>query len=413
MAMRHISTVIIGAGQAGLAMSKCLSDRSVAHVVIERGEVANSWAKERWDSLRLLTPNWQSRLPGHCYAGADPDGFMSMPQVTGYLRDYAEKISAPVQECTTVIEVTVSGFGYHVQTDRGAWTCESLVLASGACARASVPQIAGDMPAGIAQLTPQDYKTPDQIAPGGVLVVGASASGVQIAAELLAAGHDVVVSAGAHIRVPRHHRGRDTQWWMTQSGLSDTHFTEVDDIARARAVPSLQLVGDARMAFLDLNYLQGQGAEIVGRFAGLRHGVAQFSGSLANQCSLSDLKMRRLLRSFDDWAETQGLTDFPAPPDHPMTNVPQNPRLTLDLARGRIRTVIWATGFRPDYSFARLPVFDRKGALRHTGGVVGPGLYVLGLPFQIRRHSALIDGVGQDASEIADHLVQYQKHQAA
>lgn len=411
--MRHISTVIIGAGQAGLAMSKCLSDRSIAHVVIERGEIANSWRTERWDSLHLLTPNWQSRLPGYRYGSADQDGFMSMPEITGYLQDYAQAITAPVEDRTTVEDVTVHGFGYCVSTSRGEWACDNVVFANGACGRAQVPPIAQALLGGIAQLTPQTYKSPDQIVPGGVLVVGASASGTQIAAELLSAGHDVMIAAGAHIRVPRQYRGRDIQWWMDRSGVLDTRVGDVDDPERARRVPSLQLIGDASQPFCDLNTLQDCGAEVTGRMVGLRDGIAQFSGSLANHCTSSDLKMRRLLRDFDAWADSGGLTDLPAGELHPATRWPANPRLTLNLTSGRIRTVIWATGYTPDFSFAKLPVFDCKGALRHSEGIVGPGLYVLGLPFQKRRKSALIDGVGSDAECLATHLEHHLKTRAA
>lgn len=411
--MPHISTVIIGAGQAGLAMSKCLTDRSVPHVVIERGRVANSWATQRWNSLRLLTPNWQSRLPGYSYTGADPDGYMSMPQVTGYLRDYAQTFSAPVEERTTVLSVTADGVGYQVETDRGSWTCNALVLATGACAQARVPAFGRDLPQEVAQLTSQSYRAPEQVAPGGVLVVGASASGTQIAAELLAADREVILCAGAHIRMPRRHRGRDVHWWMDRTGLLDMGVTEVDDIARARRAPSLQLVGHTDQAFLDLNRVQDLGAQIVGRWMGVKHGTAQFSGALANLCALSDLKMRRLLTSFDTWADTHGLDGLPPPIDHGSTRVPPNPELSLDLTKGRIRTVIWATGSRPDFGFARLPIFDRSGAVQQVRGHAGPGLYVLGMPFQSRRKSTLIDGVGQDAEDLATHLVEHQRHRAA
>lgn len=411
--MAHISTVIIGGGQAGLAMSQCLSARSIAHVVFEKGNVAHSWQTQRWNSLRLLTPNWQSRLPGYCYSGTDPDGFMSMPQVTRYLQEYAHKISAPVHERTTVEQVSVHGFGYCVSTDRGDWTCDSLVLANGACAKAHMPPFAQNLPRAIDQLTPQTYKSPDQITPGAVLVVGASASGTQIAAELLSAGHEVILSAGSHIRMPRRYRGRDIQWWMDRSGVHDMQVDEVDDIKRARRVPSLQLIGDASWPFLDLNTLQALGAEITGRWVGLQAGIAQFSGSLANQCALSDLKMRRALATFDAWASAQGLAGLPQAAPILPTTPPRIPRLALDLAAGAVKTVVWATGYKPDFGFANLPIFDGKGTLRHDKGIVGPGLYVMGLPFQMRRKSALIDGVGADAETLADHLIQNLKHRAA
>ncbi|MFD0980324.1 NAD(P)-binding domain-containing protein [Tropicimonas aquimaris] len=300
--MKQIGTIVIGAGQAGLAMSRCLSDRGIRHVLLERGEVANSWLHERWDSLRLLTPNWQSRLPGFSYKGKDPDEFMTMPEVVRYLRDYAGASRAPVEERTRVHAVTAAGAGYRVETDRGEWHCDRLVLASGACNIASVPALASQVPAGIEQITAIDYRNPGQLAPGGVLVVGASATGVQLAAEIRAAGHDVILSAGEHIRMPRHYRGRDIQWWMEHAGIHATRIDEVDDMRRARNVPSLQLVGSREHRFFDLGGLAEMGVEIVGRLGALRDGTALFSGGLANHCALSDLKMNRLLGTLDAWA---------------------------------------------------------------------------------------------------------------
>ena len=411
--MNRISTLIIGAGQAGLAMSRCLTDRSVAHVVLERGEVAQSWAADRWDSLRLLTPNWQSRLPGHAYDGPDPDGFMTMPEITAYLRSYAATGAVPVETRTKVLGVSAEGSGYRVQTSRGDWICRNLVLANGACTLPRIPHVAASIPSDILQISPLSYRNPDSLPDGGVLVVGASASGVQIADELRAAGREVILSAGQHIRAPRHYRGRDIQWWMDQSGVLDQQTQDLEDPVRARAVPSLQLVGRTNMPFIDLNYLQQQGIEITGRLAAIRDGTALFSGGLANACTLSDLKMRRLLRGFDDWAAKAGLSGLPAPESVAPTVVAKPHRLCLDLRSGQIRSIIWATGFRPDFSWLDLPVFDAKGRIRHDGGCVAPGLYALGLPFLRRRKSQLIDGVGTDAADLSDHLIQTQSRRAA
>lgn len=402
--MTRISTVIIGAGQAGLAMSRCLSDRSVPHVVIERGEVANSWRTERWDSLRLLTPNWQSRLPGFAYSGDDPDGFMSMAGITGYLDRYAAASDAPVELRTTVRSVAAEGQGFEVSTDRGDWVCDNVVLASGACNIANVPSCAEGVPAHLTQLTPLQYKTPDQLPRGGVLIVGASATGVQLAAEICSAGHDVMLAAGQHIRMPRHYRGRDIQWWMDRAGIHDMTTDQVDDIDRARRVPSLQLIGAADKTFMDLNALRAAGVEITGRLADIRDGNALFSGSLANCCASSDLKMQRLLNELDVWAEQTGVPGLSPSLRFAPTDVATAPRLGCDLNDGRFSTIIWATGFRPDFSWLRVPVFDRKSRLSHAQGHVAPGLYVLGQPFQRRRKSPLIDGVGDDAIEIANHL---------
>lgn len=411
--MKRIKTVIIGAGQAGLAMSRCLSDRSIAHVVIERGEVANSWRTERWHSLRLLTPNWQSRLPGYRYTGADPDGYMSMPEIAEYLSHYARTFDAPVETGTTVLSVTGDGSGYRVKTDRGDWICENVVLASGACNVSSVPAFASGIPSHIRQTTPLAYRNHGQLKDGGVLIVGASATGVQLAAEIRSAGFDVMLAAGEHIRMPRRYRGRDIQWWMEEAGIHASTADEIDDLERARRVPSLQLVGSHQFELLDINTLQRLGVEVTGRLAGIRDRNALFSGSLANNCRLSDLKMNRLLDTLDSWAETRCLDELPSPHRFAPTEIPDLPRLSQNLFDGRIQNIIWATGFRPDYSWLHLPVFDAKGRLRHDRGLIAPGLYVLGLPFMRRRNSALIDGVGKDALELAGHIERHSRREAA
>lgn len=412
--MRSATTIIIGAGQSGLAMSRHLTARSIDHVVFERGEVANSWLTERWDSLRLLTPNWQTRLPGHAYAGDDPDGFMTMSEVVHFLQRYAELSRAPVVTGTRVMRVRQQGRSYEVLTNRGVWRCRKLVIASGACNLASIPSLSAGLPAKVASLTPLQYRNPGLLPEGGVMIVGASASGIQLAREIQAAGRRVVLSVGDHVRMPRTYRGRDIQWWMDAMGAMDARYDAVDDIQRARHLPSLQLVGTPERVTVDLNSLRKAGVELVGRLVGLRDGQAQFSGSLANFCALADLKMNRLLASIDDWVNANGFAErFSAPERYETTDVgPQN-RLSLDLIGAGIGTVIWATGFRPDYSWLDVPVLDRKGRIRHDGGVVtAPGMYVMGLPFMRRRKSSFIDGAGDDAADLAAHLSQNLAHAA-
>ena len=399
--------VIVGAGHAGLAMSRRLAERSIDHVVLERGEVANSWKTERWDSLRLLTPTWQSRLPGFVDAsGEDPHGFRSMPETIAFLERYAWAISAPVRAHTAVTSVRRTEEGYVVATSQGAWQCRAVVLASGACNLPNVPAFAAEFPAGIASLTAQQYRNPSQLEDGGVLVVGASATGVQLAEEIQRSGRPVTLAVGEHIRMPRRYRGRDIQWWMDAAGVLDVRYDAVDDLGRARDVPSLQLAGNDDGRMLDLNALAASGVRLAGKLAGLRDGKALFSGSLANLAALSDLKMNRLLDAIDAWAADNGI-DAPAPERFAPTRIDALPPLSLDLKR--IRTVLWATGLRPDFSWLEVPAFDRKGRLRHEGGVVtdAPGLYLMGLPFLRRRKSALIDGAGKDARELAAHLAGY------
>jgi putative flavoprotein involved in K+ transport len=391
-------------------MSCCLSDRSIDHVVLERGEVAHTWRTERWDSLRLLTPNWQSRLPGFSYSGDDPDGYRTLAEVIEFIASYAKAISAPVRTQTTVASVRSTESEYLVRTDQGEWRCRAVVVASGACNIADVPTFSDRVPRSIMQLTAQEYRNPEQLDDGGVLVVGASSSGTQIAHEIHRSGRPVTLSVGEHIRAPRVYRGKDLEWWMDAAGVLDDRYDEMDDIARARRVPSLQLAGTPDRSTLDINALTEMGVKLVGRLGGISEdGKAQFSGSLRNMCALSDLKMGRLLDRIDEWALKNGYDDAACSPHRPApTRVEPAPPLGMDLTTGEIKAVIWATGYRPDYSWLEVPTLDQKGRLRHDGGIVSsPGMYLMGTQFMRRRKSALIDGAGDDARDLSAHLMSY------
>ncbi|MEM1200772.1 MAG: NAD(P)-binding domain-containing protein [Pseudomonadota bacterium] len=414
--MRTTTTIIIGAGQSGLAFSKQLSARSVDHVVLERGDIAQAWRSERWDSLRLLTPNWQTRLEGYRYNGPDPDGYMSAADVAAFLGGYAAYAHAPVETHTHVLAVTATEGGYRVETTKGDWLCSSLVAATGACSVANVPALDSEVLPSITSLSLMDYKSPNQLEDGGVLVVGASASGAQLAKEIQAAGHQVTLSTGEHVRLPRVYRGQDICWWMNETGLMDTHYQDVEDLRRARKVASLQLMGSDERCNIDLNTLQNAGIRIVGRLQGMREGTALFSGALRNHCMLADLKMNRLLENVDEWVSATGRThEFEPAHRFRETRIAEETPLSLYLPDENIKTIIWATGFKPDYSWLHLPVFDRKGALRHDGGIATDvdGLYVMGLPFMRRRKSSYIDGVADDAADLADHLTANLNRRAA
>ncbi len=401
---------IIGAGQAGLAMSWWLTRRSIDHVVIERGEVAHTWRTQRWDSLTLLTPNWQSRLPGYEYRGGQPDSYRTLPETIAFLEDYVRYVAPPLRMHTTVTAVRAKADGYEVVTDHGTWQSKSVVLATGAFNIPVLPKVHEAIPSGIVQIDTGRYRNPSQLPDGAVLVVGAAASGAQIADELQRSGRQVTLAVGEHVRVPRVYRGRDIQWWMDVTGLNDERYDQLEDINRARSLPSFQLAGYPDRRNIDLNSLTAIGVKLVGRLAGVNDGKAQFSGSLRNVCELADLKMNRLLNTIDEWVTTEGRDgEFEAPHRFDATRVEASPPLLLDFARTGIRSIIYATGFKPDYSWLEIPVLDRKGNIRHDGGVVtdAPGLYVVGLPFLRRRKSTLIDGVGDDARELSGHIAAY------
>jgi putative flavoprotein involved in K+ transport len=404
------AAVVIGAGQAGLAMSWWLARRSIDHVVLERGEIANTWRTERWESLTLLTPNWQSRLPGFGYEGDDPDGFRTMPETIAFIERYAKVVSAPLRAHCPVTSVRRRVDDYEVVTAQGTWHCRAVVLATGAFNIAHMPKLSEAVPPGITQLTTVQYRNPESLAAGGVLVVGAAASGAQIADEIQRSGRPVTLAVGEHVRAPRMYRGRDIQWWMDATGLHDERYDQVENLTRARNLPSFQIAGHADRRNIDLNALTSVGVKLVGRLAGIGDGKVQFSGSLRNLCELADLKQNRLLNTIDEWAAENGLSDAVDPPHRPEpTRVEASPPLGLDFGRGGIRTIVWATGFRPDYAWLDVPVLDRKGNIRHDGGVVteAPGLYVLGLPFLRRRKSSLIDGAGDDARDLSAQLASH------
>ena len=316
-----------------------------------------------------------------------------------------------MQTGTTVTELRPTSNGYAVTTDRAAGARRRSSLATGACNVAHLPRFADRRSGGASTLvTPDAYRNPDQLADGGVLVVGASATGIQLADEIHRSGRPVTVAVGGHVRAPRLYRGRDIQRWMDDIGMMDERYDEVDDIVRVRRLPSLQIVGTPTRTTLDLNALTSIGVRLVGRFAGISDGRAQFSGSLRNVCALADLKLGRLLDAIDEWATEHGLDAELEPAWRPApTIVEDSPPLGIDLTRGDIRTIVWATGFRPDYSWLDVPVLDRKGLIRHDGGVVvdAPGMYLMGMPFLRRRKSTLIDGAGDDAEDLSAHLASY------
>ncbi len=391
---------VIGAGQAGLATSRNLADRSIDHVVLERGQVANSWRTERWDSLRLLTPNWLSRLPGWTYDGSDPDGFMSKDDFVDHLERYRRSFGAPVQTETAVESVQKTSGGFRLRTSQGEIDARAIVIASGANSTPRIPAIAGDLPPCVRQLQAMHYRNVDQIEDGGVLVVGASASGAQIADELARAGRDVTMAVGNHTRIPRRYRGQDTFAWLERSGILDDPWVDEPDIAKSRRAPSLQLVGTDDARDLDLNALTAVGVRLVGRLVGTSGTNLQFSGSLANAIASADQRMHRLLTRIDRAADR---AEVDVPEDRPPPTLLPAPCLHGN--HSEFSTIIWATGFRPNYPWLSRHLLDRRGAIVHDGGVMkDPGMFVLGLPFLRRRKSGFIAGAGCDATELMQPL---------
>ena len=441
--MPSTRVVIIGAGQAGLAVSHLLTAASIDHQVLERGRTAERWRSQRWDSLRLLTPNWMSRLPGWSYRGPDPDGFMPADEVAGYLAGYAASFDAPVREGTAVLSVRWQGgrhggrhsgrnsgrhggrsSGRHggrssgphggrflVDTDAGSWVADAVVIATGFCDEPAVPAVAAGLDPSIHQVTPDRYRNPSELPVGGVLVVSASATGVQIADELAADGRQVMLAVGRHSRLPRRYRGRDIMWWLDRLGVLDRPLDR--DRVHRHPEPSLQIVGsgpDVRRhpREVDLPSLSGHGIRLGGRLVGLDGTRARFADDLGVTAAAADATLTRLLRRIDQHIAATGLElTSPAPGRFRRLVVDDATAPDrLDLRAAGIRCVVWATGYRRSYPWLHVPVLDAAGEIRHTAGVTAaPGLVVVGQRWQTRRSSTFLDGVGHDAAIVVDHLL--------
>jgi putative flavoprotein involved in K+ transport len=342
-----------------------------------------------------------NRLPGD-HSPHDPDGYPTAGELVARLERYPQQIDTPILEHSAVTSLRCSSTGFTIDTDHGQWSCRAAVIATGANSRPNLPAPAALLPPRIHQLHSLHYRNPDHIGPGGVLIVGASSSGVQIADELRGAGRSVTVAVGDHVRLPRTYRGRDVYWWMHEIGLLDERYDMIPDLTRARQLPSAQLIGTPERRSLDLATLRAAGVRITGRLVGVTATSAQFSGSLANDVASADLKLFRLLDRIDRHA-----TEHPAPQLGPLDR-PEPIRLPTaanEIPLDQFETVVWTTGLRPDDSWLDPHLLDRRGQIAHDGGIADvPGLYVIGRPVTRRRSSGLIAGIASDAVELTEHL---------
>lgn len=398
--MPTIDVVVIGAGQAGLAMSRCLRDAGIAHVVLERSRTGERWRSERRPSLRLLTPNWMTRLPGWQYAGPDPDGFMTMPEVADFLEAYARSFDAPVVTDSGVIALSGSPGRFMVDTRRETWLARAVVIATGHCDTPIVPPMAQALPPHIHQLTAAEYRTPEALPPGGVLVVGGSASGIQIADELARAGRAVAISVGSHIRMPRRYRDRDIMFWMDRCGILKVRREALPDPETASGRPSLQLAGHPDNRDVGLMQLRERGVSLLGRACEIDGRLIRFADDLPQTSAAAERKLARLLQGID---RMEGLAGTSGESERAPLAASASGWLDLDAAG--IESVVWATGYMRRYPWLKLPVLDHRGEIIQRGGVTPvAGLHTLGLHFMRRRNSSFIDGVGEDARDLARHI---------
>ena len=404
MSTEKVETLVVGAGQAGVAMSEHLSNCGVPHLVLERHRIAERWRSERWDSLVANGPAWHDRFPGMEFADFDPDAFAPKERVADYFVDYAAKIDAPIRCGVDVREVrrNVGRPGFHVETSDGVIEANSVVAATGPFQKPIIPPLVPDT-AGIMQIHSSAYRNPEQLPEGAVLVVGAGSSGAQIADELLRSGKSVYLSIGPHDLPPRRYRGRDFVWWLGVLGKWD-----VPALEPGTEHVTIAVSGAHGGHTVDFRRLAGEGLTLVGRTESCKDGVMRFATDLAENIAKGNANTLSVLVEADAYIARNGL-DFAEEPE--ARNVGADPQcvtdpiLELNLAEAGITSIIWATGFALDYSWLKVDAFDDQGKPKHQRGVSAePGIYFLGLPWQSRRGSSFIWGVWHDARYVADQI---------
>jgi putative flavoprotein involved in K+ transport len=400
----QVETIVIGAGQAGLAISWHLGQRRCEHLVLERARIAERWRTQRWDSLCFQFPNWGLQLPGHPpYTGGPPDSFAHRSEVLGFLEEYAAAVRAPLR-CG--VEVTAlrgdEDNGYKVLTPDGTFRARNVVVATGPYQRARIPSLHDGLPGGVLQVHAGDYRNPASLPDGAVVVVGSGASGCQIADELVEAGRRVYLSVGRHQRVPRRYRGRDSFWWRRELGMLDETAAEVTP---ERRLPPPLVTGVHGGYDVDLRQSAARGLSLVGRLQGIDGDRMHFADDLDAQLRLGDRSLDEFLARVDQHIERTGLDAPPAPARADRSPPPIDSPAVVDVRGGCIGSVVWATGYDRDFSWVQLPVLDSAGAPIHTRGVTTmQGLYFLGMPWLYKRKSTFLAGVGEDAGYIADAI---------
>ncbi len=400
---RSVDVAIIGAGQAGLATSWYLTQAKVDHVVLEAGRAAETWRTRRWDSFCLVTPNWSVQLPGAKYAGPEPDGFMPLAELVDHFQSWADSFDAPVDERSPVESLEIDNGGFGLSLPTGTLKARSVVVATGAYQRPYRPPGAELLPKGVVQLFAEEYTNPASLQPGAVIVIGSGQTGCQLAEEIHQSGRKVFLACGRCIWIPRRLQGHDTFWWMTESGFMDRTPDKLPS-PMARLLGNPQATGHDGGRDLNFRVLHEMGVELLGRFVGAEGSEVHFADDVAASVDFGDARLADLMKFVEADCAAKG-TDAPTFEIPPPMRI--NTRTRLDITKDRIETVIWTSGYRPDYGWVKVPVFDDMGfPVQREGRTKVPGLYFMGVHWMRKGKSSILYGVGEDAELVAQHIVE-------
>lgn len=404
----HYSVIIIGGGQAGLSMSYCLKERGLDHIIFEKNKIGYSWRSKRWDSFCLVTPNWQCRLPGYPYPGPDPHGFMQKDEIVHYIEDYVRSFDPPVEEGVEVLRVArnESEKGFELETSLGTYTADQVVIAVGGYHIPKQPKLAERLPSSLVQLHSSEYRNPQSLPEGAVLVVGTGQSGCQIAEDLHLAGRQVHLCVGSAPRSPRRYRGKDVVDWLDQMGYYDLSIDQHPQKEKVRTKANHYVTGRDGGREIDLRQFAREGMQLHGRLKSVSGSQLEFQTNLKQHLDQADAVAESIKKSIDTFIEKNQIDAPIDPPFQPVWQPEADQNLTLDCEAANVSTVIWCTGYDSDFSWVEIPVFDGKGYPGHDRGVTGiRGLYFLGLPWLYTWGSGRFSGVARDATYLADYIV--------
>ncbi|MEM7593567.1 MAG: MSMEG_0569 family flavin-dependent oxidoreductase [Cyanobacteria bacterium P01_A01_bin.83] len=408
---KHYSVIVVGGGQAGLSISYCLKSKDIDHLVLEKNQIACSWQDKRWDTFCLVTPNWQCTLPGYHYPGNEPNGFMEKDEIVNYIREYAKSFNPPVQEGVEVFQVkNQSGDLFELSTSLGNYTADRVVVATGSYHQPKIPRIAERLNSDILQLHSSDYKNPQSVPEGEILVVGSGQSGCQIAEDLHLAGKKVHLCVGGAPRSPRQYRGKDVVDWLDQLGYYDLTIENHPDKGNVRSKTNHYVTGRSGGHEIDLRTFALEGMQLYGSLEDIQEDHLQFKPNLKHNLDRADEVAESIKKTIDDYIVKNQIAAPTEPAYRPVWQPEAEPK-ELNYKQANITTVIWCIGYQADFSWVKVPVFDGVGYPSHNRGVTSvSGLYFLGLPWLYTWGSGRFSGIARDAKYICNHIAERMKY---